>query len=48
MRLPGACRGAEARLAASGGCLDRNACPYGTDYRYGADQQAFHMAAFAR
>ena len=31
-----------------GGCFDRNACPYGTDYRYGRDQQAFHMAAFAR
>lgn len=31
-----------------GGCLDRNACPYGTDYRYPAEMQAFHMAAFAR
>ena len=31
-----------------GGCLDRNACPYGTEYRYPADVQAFHMAAFAR
>ena len=30
-----------------GGCLDRNACPYGTAYRYPADEQAFHMAAFA-
>jgi hypothetical protein len=29
------------------GCLDRNACPYGREYCYGADQQAFHMAAFA-
>ena len=29
------------------GCLDRNACPYGTEYRYSADEQAFHMAAFA-
>jgi hypothetical protein len=35
----GPCRG--------GGCLDRNACPYGTAYRYPADEQAFHMAAFA-
>lgn len=35
-----ACRG--------GGCLDRNACPYGTDYRYRQDEQAFHMAAFMR
>ena len=31
----------------SGGCLDRNACPYGTEYRYPSDIQAFHMAAFA-
>ena len=31
-----------------GGCLDRNACPYGTEYRYPADEQAFHMAAFSR
>lgn len=29
------------------GCLDRNACPYGTAYRYPASVQAFHMAAFA-
>lgn len=29
------------------GCFDRNACPYGTEYRYPADVQAFHMAAFA-
>ncbi|MBX3580758.1 MAG: 4Fe-4S dicluster domain-containing protein [Rhizobiaceae bacterium] len=36
----GACR--------SGGCLDRNACPEGTAYRYRADEQAFHMAAFIR
>ncbi|MER8729563.1 hypothetical protein NKH28_06930 [Mesorhizobium sp. M1227] len=32
----------------TGGCLDRNACPYGTDYRYPSEVQAFHMAAFAR
>lgn len=32
----------------AGGCLDRNACPYGAEYRYPADVQAFHMAAFAR
>ena len=31
----------------SGGCFDRNACPYGTEYRYARDQQAFHMEAFA-
>ncbi|MEP9388488.1 hypothetical protein [Mesorhizobium sp. KR9-304] len=30
------------------GCLDRNACPYGTAYRYPPDEQAFHMAAFMR
>jgi len=30
------------------GCLDRNACPEGAGYRYPADAQAFHMAAFAR
>lgn len=29
------------------GCLDRNACPYGVKWRYPADVQAFHMAAFA-
>lgn len=29
-----------------GGCLDRNACPYGTQYRYRPEAQAFHMAAF--
>ena len=32
----------------SGGCLDRNACPYGTSFRYPPEVQAFHMAAFAR
>jgi hypothetical protein len=36
--------GAECREA---GCLARNACPYGTAYRYPADEQAFHMASFA-
>ncbi len=30
------------------GCLDRNACPYGTAYRYPDKVQAFHTAAFAR
>jgi hypothetical protein len=34
-------------VCAAGGCLDRNACPVGAEHRYGADQQAFHMAAFA-
>ncbi|TIL43539.1 hypothetical protein [Mesorhizobium sp.] len=31
----------------TGGCLDRNACPYGAAYRYPPQVQAFHMAAFA-
>jgi hypothetical protein len=31
-----------------GGCLDRNACPYGVSYRYPREVQAFHMEAFAR
>ena len=29
------------------GCLDRNACPFGLEYRYPSTVQAFHMAAFA-
>jgi len=29
------------------GCLDRNACPYGVEWRYPSDMQAFIMAAFA-
>jgi ferredoxin len=28
-----------------GGCLARNACPVGADYRYPPEQLAFHMAA---
>ncbi len=40
-------RGAAGGACMSGGCLDRNACPYGTAYSYPADMQAFHMAAFA-
>ncbi|MFE0015393.1 hypothetical protein ACFWXH_11150 [Mesorhizobium sp. NPDC059054] len=39
--------GAEGRPCRTGGCLDRNACPYGADYRYPADVQAFHMASYA-
>lgn len=31
----------------TGGCLDRNACPFGVAYRYPAEVQAFHMASFA-
>lgn len=41
-------RGANGSPCRTGGCLDRNACPYGTAYRYPSDVQAFHMAAFAR
>lgn len=40
-------RGQNGAPCRTGGCLDRNACPYGTDYRYPAEVQAFHMAAFA-
>ncbi|TIT26469.1 MAG: hypothetical protein E5W86_12310, partial [Mesorhizobium sp.] len=40
-------RGADGASCRSGGCLDRNACPYGSDSRYPADVQAFHMASFA-
>lgn len=40
-------RGANGEPCRSGGCLDRNACPYGTAYRYPPDIQAFHMASFA-
>lgn len=40
-------RGGNGEPCRSGGCLDRNACPYGTDYRYPPEVQAFHMAAFA-
>ncbi|TIT80253.1 MAG: 4Fe-4S dicluster domain-containing protein [Mesorhizobium sp.] len=41
-------RGARGGPCRTGGCLDRNACPYGTDYRYPPEVQAFHMAAFTR
>lgn len=40
-------RGPKGEPCRTGGCLDRNACPYGVAYRYPADLQAFHMAAFA-
>ncbi|MDG4895749.1 hypothetical protein P9272_19460 [Mesorhizobium sp. WSM4976] len=40
-------RGTNGAPCRAGGCLDRNACPYGAEYRYPADVQAFHMAAFA-
>lgn len=41
-------RGPAGGLCWDGGCLDRNACPYGVEYRYPAEVQAFHMAAFMR
>jgi ferredoxin len=40
-------RGANGEPCRGGGCLDRNACPYGTAYRYPPEIQAFHMASFA-
>ncbi|MER9326385.1 4Fe-4S dicluster domain-containing protein [Mesorhizobium sp. M0488] len=40
-------RGASGEPCRSGGCLDRNACPYGADFRYPPEVQVFHMAAFA-
>lgn len=40
-------RGAEGGACLAYGCKDRNACPVGTGYRYPAEAQAFHMAAFA-
>ncbi|RUV11470.1 MULTISPECIES: 4Fe-4S dicluster domain-containing protein [unclassified Mesorhizobium] len=41
-------RGANGGPCRRGGCLDRNSCPYGTEYRYPPEVQAFHMASFAR
>jgi hypothetical protein len=41
-------RGPSGGPCRDGGCLDRNACPYGTAYRYAPNAQAFHMAAFVR
>jgi hypothetical protein len=40
-------RGPHGGPCRTGGCLDRNACPHGSGYRYPPDAQAFHMAAFA-
>jgi hypothetical protein len=40
-------RGRDGALCRTVGCLDRNACPHATQYRYPIDEQAFHMAAFA-
>jgi hypothetical protein len=41
-------RGNRGEACRTRGCLDRNACPFGTAYRYSAVAQAFHMAAFSR
>lgn len=41
-------RGADGGACRTDGCLDRNACPYGMEYRYPADMQAFIMNAFLR
>ncbi|MEW9837415.1 hypothetical protein [Mesorhizobium marinum] len=41
-------RGTAGEACRTTGCLDRNACPHGAAYRYPADEQAFHMAAFMR
>ncbi|MDQ6433028.1 hypothetical protein RB623_03055 [Mesorhizobium sp. LHD-90] len=40
-------RSAAGEACMTKGCLDRNACPHGTAYRYPAEVQAFHMRAFA-
>ena len=40
-------RGPTGEPCRGGGCLDRNACPYGAAYRYPAEVQAFHIASFA-
>ncbi len=37
-----------AQSTCRGACLDRNACPYGTAFRYPPDMQAFIMAAFLK
>lgn len=41
-------RGPAGEPCRTGGCLDRNACPYGEGWRYPADVQAFFQRAFAR
>lgn len=46
-RCLGHVRGASGSACRTQGCFDRNACPYGTAYRYPAEVQAFHMKSFA-
>ncbi|MBT1156035.1 4Fe-4S dicluster domain-containing protein [Aminobacter anthyllidis] len=40
-------RGPSGGACRTQGCRDRNACPYGTAYRYPDDVQAFHMKSYA-
>jgi hypothetical protein len=40
-------RGPDGARCGTSGCIARNACPFGTAYRYPPDAQAFHMASFA-
>ncbi|MBX3597355.1 MAG: 4Fe-4S dicluster domain-containing protein [Rhizobiaceae bacterium] len=41
-------RSEKGQVCMSGGCLDRNACPAGSAYRYPAPVQQFFMRSFAR
>ena len=41
-------RGPLGAQCVQGGCLARNACPEGADYRYQSAHAAFHMQAFLR
>jgi len=41
-------RGPAGSACRDDGCLARNACPYGTAYRYPVEEQAFHTRAFIR
>ena len=41
-------RSPQGRSCAGRGCLARRACPVGRAHAHGADQAAFHMAAFVR
>ncbi|RUM99658.1 4Fe-4S dicluster domain-containing protein [Pseudaminobacter arsenicus] len=40
-------RGENGEACRGEGCVARNACSYGAEYRYPADEQTFHMASFA-
>ena len=40
-------RQAEGARCRDSGCIARNACPYGTAYRYPSEVQSFYMSAFA-